>query len=704
MTAEAWQRIKAVFDAAVSLPAGERARFLDRACGADAALRAEVESLLAASDPEAAWLGTPSVRGTAPAAGPKETERDALLDALRKATLGEYEIQAEVGRGGMATVYLANDLALDRKVAIKMLAPALLLMGEGMVERFKREARTAAALTHPHIIPIYTVKEADRVLYFVMKYVQGRPLDAIIRDVGPLPLRLARAILAQVADALGYAHRHGVIHRDIKSANIMLDEEGWAVVTDFGIAKVVQAEGLTVTGVTVGTPTYMSPEQCETREVTGASDQYSLGIVAYEMLTGRLPFQAESTMAVMYAHFNERPRPVTERRPDCPANLAAAVMRMLAKDPAGRWPSMDDVIAVCGRPSLRHDDPVRGEMITLARAGGRSPALAQIKTPTSPLALSKSQTHPPPVAARSRHGRPRLWWALGAAAGAVVVAAALWWAGPWRTATPRDTGTAAGSAPAPAETTVVAAPPPPATPTQTKRPVAHRTAPAAAAPAAPAAESTARAAALQREDSLVRALRTAAVSALRRALEAGATPTDFAKGDTVMKAAAALAAAGRSAEAVGQPAMAAALWEAERASRTRAVRDTVRERPAAPPAAPPVAHPPADPRAEIKALLADYARALESRDVNEVRRVYPGLTAVEQETFRQFFQSVPELKAALTINRLVVAGSSADAIVNGVYEYVEPKTRRSKRDTTTFRATLVQDSTGSHLSSNHSLR
>src|SRR2546425_101161 len=641
----------------------------------------------------------------------RDTEREALLDALRQATLGEYEVLAEVGRGGMATVYLAHDLALDRKVAIKVLAPALLQMGEGMVERFKREARTAAALSHPHIIPIYAVKESDQVLYFVMKHVQGRPLDSVLRDVGALPIPMVQAIIAQVGDALGYAHRHGVIHRDIKSANIMLDEEGWAVVTDFGIAKVVQAEGLTVTGVTVGTPAYMSPEQCETREVTGASDQYSLGIVAYEMLTGRLPFQAESTMAVMYAHFNERPRPVTELRPDCPANLAAAVMRMLAKDPAGRWPSMDDVVAVCGRPSLRHDDPVRGEMITLARAGGRSPALAHIKTPTSPLALSNAQPHAAPVAAPSRQGGPRLWWALGAGAGAVVVAAALWWVGPWRTATPRDTGAAAGPARAPAETSVVAAPPPPpalpATPTQMKRPVAHRTAPAAAAPAAPAppaAESTARAAALQREDSLVRALRTAAVSALRRALEAGATPTDLAKGDTVMKAAESLAAAGRSAEAMVQLAMAASLWEAERASRTRAVRDTVRERPAAPPAAPPVAHPPADPRAEIKALLADYARALESRDVNEVRRVYPGLTAVEQETFRQFFQSVPELKAALTINRLVGAGSSADAIVNGLDEDVDPKTGGSKRAPTTFRATLVQDSTGWHLSSIHSLR
>src|SRR3989454_1363804 len=273
---------------------------------------------------------------------PHDAGREALLDALRQAALGEYEILAELGRGGMATVYLAHDVALDRKVAIKVLAPALLQMGEGMVERFKREARTAAALSHPHIIPIYAVKESERVLYFVMKYVQGRPLDSVLRDVGALPIPMVQAIIAQVGDALGYAHRHGVIHRDIKSANIMLDEEGWAVVTDFGIAKVVQAEGLTVTGVTVGTPAYMSPEQCETREVTGASDQYSLGIVAYEMLTGRLPFQAESTMAVMYAHFNERPRPVTERRPDCPANLAAAVMRMLAKDPAGQWPSMED--------------------------------------------------------------------------------------------------------------------------------------------------------------------------------------------------------------------------------------------------------------------------------------------------------------------------------------------------------------------------
>src|SRR5438874_6661777 len=336
-----------------------------------------------------------------PVRRPLPAQHNAQLDALRKATLGEYEVLAELGRGGMATVYLAHDLALDRKVAIKVLAPALLHMGEGMVERFKREARTAAALSHPHIIPIYAVKESERILYFVMKYVQGRPLDAIIQEVGPLPIQMVQTILAHVGDALGYAHRHGVIHRDVKSANIMLDEDGWAVVTDFGIAKVVQAEGLTMTGVTVGTPTYMSPEQCATRDVTGASDQYSLGVVAYEMLTGRLPFQANSTMSVMYAHFNQPPRPVTELRPDCPPNLGAGVMRMLEKDPSRRWPSMDDVVAVCGRPSLRHDDPVRREMITLAKAGASAHLLAQLNTPTSPIVPSRAHSRRTPARSRA---------------------------------------------------------------------------------------------------------------------------------------------------------------------------------------------------------------------------------------------------------------------------------------------------------------
>src|SRR5216684_5434448 len=453
------------------------------------------------------------------ASGRPSNQPDVLLAALRQATLGDYEILAELGRGGMATVYLAHDLALDRKVAIKVLAPALLLMGEGMVERFKREARTAAALSHPHIIPIYAVKESEHVLYFVMKYVQGRALDTVIRDVGTLPIRMAQTILAQVGDALGYAHRHGVIHRDIKSSNIMLDEDGWAVVTDFGIAKVMQAAGLTMTGVTVGTPTYMSPEQCETREVTGASDQYSLGVVAYEMLTGRLPFKSDSTMAVMYAHFNERPRPVAELRPDCPPNLGAGVMRMLEKDPARRWPGMDDVVAVCGRPSLRHDDPVRGEMITLAKAGAGSALMAQIATPTSPLVLSKPQSHAPTVALPHARAGSRFWWGLGGLGG-VAIAATIWWLAPWRTwqmsrstaPPPHDTTGVAPANPAAAPDTVSARRPPvPVLARPSTRAGRER---ASAAP--PAAAESASSAVAQREDSLLRSLRARAAAAMSR--------------------------------------------------------------------------------------------------------------------------------------------------------------------------------------------
>ena len=635
---------------------------------------------------------------TGPIAG-----RDAQLDALRQATLGEYEILAELGHGGMATVYLAHDLALDRKVAIKVLAPALLLMGEGMVERFKREARTAAALSHPHIIPIYAVKESQDVLYFVMKYVQGRALDAVIRDVGPLPIAMVQAILAQVSDALGYAHRHGVIHRDVKSANIMLDEDGWAVVTDFGIAKVVQAQGLTLTGVTVGTPTYMSPEQCETREVTGASDQYSLGVVAYEMLTGQLPFKGDSTMAVMYAHFNEPARPVTELRPDCPPNLGAGVMRMLEKDPPRRWPTMDDVVAVCGRPSLRHDDPIRREMITLAKAGGRSHVLAQINTPTSPIVLSKSQ-------ARSADSRPRgfraapVVWGLAAAA----IATAAWWLVPWRAwraPSPPTPAPTSSAAPVPRDTVPAVVPPQvrPDTASAAPLPVPRRV------PRAPSAADT-RAkppatAPAQREDSLVQSLRSRALAALSRAVQAGATPADVARGDSVFKGAESLAARGQLSDAMVQLAIVASLWsDAERLVRSRPARDTAPARAAEPPAAPPVVRPTADARLEIKAVIADYARALESRDLNEIRRVYPGLTPAEQTTFIQFFASVSDLKAELTINRLVMAGGSADAMVNGVYEYREAKTGRSRRDTTAFRATLVQDSTGWHLTSIRSLQ
>ncbi|MGH7703188.1 MAG: protein kinase domain-containing protein, partial [Gemmatimonadales bacterium] len=466
------------------------------------------------------------------------------LEHLREATLGEYEIYGELGRGGMATVYLAHEIALDRKVAIKVMSPTL-VHGEGMVERFKREARTSASLSHPNIIPVYAVKETDRILYFVMKFVQGRPLDSIIKEMGPLPIPMVQAILAQVGGAFGYAHRRGIIHRDIKPANIMIDDEGWSVVTDFGIAKVSESQGLTMTGMTVGTPTYMSPEQCMAQEVTGASDQYSLGVVAYEMVTGRAPFTGASMMAIMYGHFNDPPAPIEKVRPDCPEPLKAAIIRMLEKDPANRWPSVEEAVAGIGSTPLSHDDPTRTQLIALARSGAnRQALLAKMSTPTSPIPKTRSRagtapltvsTRPAPksgtaartapaVVASPRAPKSRVGLILGGVVGLAAVGLVLYLA-PWKphpapiepgpapvevtppqsapaTSGP-DNGSAATAIPEPVATQPL---PPPAPPPQAPPP-----------PAKPSAQAVAAAAQVKHDEEEYQKMRGQALEARGRA-------------------------------------------------------------------------------------------------------------------------------------------------------------------------------------------
>lgn len=351
------------------------------------------------------------------------TEAAAELERrLREATLGEYDILARLGVGGMASVFLAHDLSLDRRVAIKVMSPAM-FYGQGLVERFRQEARTAAALSHPNIIPVYAVREVEGLLFFVMKVIEGTSLDAIIDEMGPMPIAMVAAILAQVGGALGYAHRHGVVHRDIKPANILLDEEGWVVVTDFGIAKVTEANSLTLTGMSVGTPTYMSPEQCGGGEITGATDQYSLGVVTYEMLVGKPPFTDASVPALMVGHATKAPPPIA--RADCPARLLAAVERMLAKDPAERFESMEAAVASAEAGPLSLDDPTRDTLVALARNGSTRSLISQIQTPRSPVPMvHRSGGQAKGVAAHSNRRLFRYAAAL-AGLGAVVALAAI---------------------------------------------------------------------------------------------------------------------------------------------------------------------------------------------------------------------------------------------------------------------------------------
>ena len=309
--------------------------------------------------------------GTAAVVEEASSAWDGVLSHLRDTIGTKYEIGRPLGYGGMAAVFLAREIKLNRRVAIKVMSPSLML-APGMIERFHREAVTVAALNHPNIVTIYTVEETEKVQYFVMKFVAGPSLEAVIRKDGPLPISVVRVWLSQIAGALGYAHRRGVVHRDIKPANILLDDEGNAVVTDFGIAKVAREPSLTQVGATVGTPAYMSPEQCQSRDITAASDQYSLGIVLYEMLTGEPPFTGPS-LEVMQAHVQARARPIVVARPDCPRELQAAIFRMITKDAADRWPSMEDVIAAVGGTPLAHDDPIRQQLAELA--GARDTAL-----------------------------------------------------------------------------------------------------------------------------------------------------------------------------------------------------------------------------------------------------------------------------------------------------------------------------------------
>ena len=268
------------------------------------------------------------------------------LDRLKAALAGQYAVEREIGAGGMATVYLAQDLKHDRQVAVKVLRPDLAAaMG---ADRFLREIKIAAQLHHPHILPLYDSGEADDFLYYVMPYIEGESLREKLAREGELPIAEAVKILREVADALASAHKHGVVHRDIKPDNIMLSENH-ALVTDFGVAKAVSEatgrQALTTAGVAIGTPAYMAPEQAAAEpHIDHRADIYSLGALAYELLTGRPPFTGASQQMVLAAHVTQAPEPVTNHRPAVPAALARVVMRCLEKKPADRFQSAAELL------------------------------------------------------------------------------------------------------------------------------------------------------------------------------------------------------------------------------------------------------------------------------------------------------------------------------------------------------------------------
>ncbi|MES2306713.1 MAG: serine/threonine-protein kinase [Gemmatimonadota bacterium] len=291
----------------------------------------------------------------------------ALRSKLQRALGPGYELQDRIGAGGFAEVFKARDLRLKRDLAVKVLRPDLGLSPD-LLQRFRREAETIAALRHPNIVPVYDVGEAEGLAYIIMPMIQGESLRAILDRDGAMPIAEVRRILKEAASGLADAHDAGVVHRDLKPENLMLEgKDKRVLLMDFGIAKIVgaatgedgdPAEALTTTGIIIGTPQYMSPEQaCGDKTIDARTDQYSLAVVGYRMLSGVLPFEGESTRAVLYKQLVADPSPITEKVPELPAPMATAIQRAMAKEPAERFPSMREFGAMLDAESTLTPPP-----------------------------------------------------------------------------------------------------------------------------------------------------------------------------------------------------------------------------------------------------------------------------------------------------------------------------------------------------------
>lgn len=321
--------------------------------------------------------------------------------------LGKYEIQTEVGRGGMGVVYRGYDSLLDRPVAIKVLAPHL-VWEPGFVERFLREARTAARLKHAGIVAIYDVGQEGSNYYIVMEYLQGRTLSDLVRQQGPLSPAQALAVLQPLAAALDFAHQQDLVHRDVKPSNIVVHPSGHVTLTDFGVARAAHETRLTTTGALVGTPQYMSPEQAQGDEVDHRTDIYSLGVVTYEMLAGHAPFDATTPHAVLHQVIYEPSPPLRTQRRDLPRAVDGVLAKALAKEPTRRFDTAGEFLGALREAFAGQPSPVA----SAAEPGPQAKESPQI-SPRRAAAGNQAQAVARPAAGAK--ARPRTGWRMGVA-------------------------------------------------------------------------------------------------------------------------------------------------------------------------------------------------------------------------------------------------------------------------------------------------
>ena len=392
MTPERWRQIEGLLDSALELEPAERAAFLERVCASDPGLHEELELLLA-SPPGESFLTANALEEATMLLG------DVDPDSIFGRNLGHYIIESRLGAGGMGEVYLARDITLGRKVALKLL-DAVVAGDASSRARFLREARLAASLDHPNICTIHEVGEADGRPFIAMQYIQGDTLKKVISG-RPLALDCLLSVTLQVAEALAVAHAQGIVHRDIKSNNIILTPQGRAKVLDFGIAKLMEKDGdaagleVTVTGQLVGTPSAMSPEQARGKPVDARSDVWSLGVVLYEMITGRAPFPGETASDVIALVLQGEPPPLSHVAPEAPAALQRIVGKALCKDPNQRYQTVVEMLFDVRE--VKRETEVR-DLIESSAVGSGHDAVATggtgkgETTPTDRAALSGGET------------------------------------------------------------------------------------------------------------------------------------------------------------------------------------------------------------------------------------------------------------------------------------------------------------------------
>jgi serine/threonine-protein kinase len=576
-----------------------------------------------------------------------------------------YQLDRELGGGGMSRVFLAHETALGRRVAIKVLSPDLAAGVSG--DRFRREILLLAKLQHPHIVPVHTVGEALGLPYFTMPYVEGESLRTRIARDGELPIPESVRLLRDVASALAYAHAQGVMHRDIKPDNVLLSA-GSAVVADFGVAKAISDAtttghvSLTSTGMALGTPAYMAPEQAVgDAGMDFRVDIYAFGVMAYEMLSGRAPFQGRSAQATLAAHVTEMPESVQRLRPSIPAALAALVMRCLEKHAADRPASAADILHALDSMAT----PVSGSTPTLAtQLSGRPSGAVPAESPRQGM-------------------RWILLLLVGAAGVALVVLLLVVLFREGRVPSSADQRVAAppsldssvaGTAAAAAQTPAVDSP--------ARRASVSPTAHAERRPSPPTVTP--------RDPDLVLTTqqRSAALEARRASKAAGATDAQLAAGDGLLNE-------GDSLRSVARFERARTAYSAARLEWGRVTPPPVaapQPSPAQPP--PPVPAPVVsqrqDPRPAIQRRVQDYASAIESESTDRIRQLYPGLTAQQERNWRQFFEAVNGVKATLAISALTVRGDSADATLNGEYAYENGTTSRAERQPVTVSMRLAR--------------